>query len=525
MGRFSAWAKEQSPLESTAEPRLGSQVSAYKAAPEVPTEGAWYIVDNAQLRSQSNGIRYRLSPNMRDKHPSMVALFGYQVKGTPCGDCWLRVGQRYLPTQIGEVVVLRPVTGQPQTPEIAKSSDGAGDAGKDQLLGQMIFGPGAESPVETKSAIPRQVLIRPETSASGSEPLLRSGEGAMYEVQWDRIAIRSAPTTRSTTLEIKLKGSEIELFEWDSTRLWRRCSADASGTTAGWAMLDHPDFGPLLRPKDVPLCVSPLDPICVAAFEGRFTELRRFLKEGLHRHGSGGFDPSVCDAAGLGPLALAAQTESLGCMVLLVEAGASMVPNMAQQALDILDSSSARARSLLEALLGRIVSNEGALYDALVCLGDERLVADRIIQGIDDSRNQAHLQTLAGDAKTQISAEDVEVDALPSQSEKPVLAEGLAESVPTSTEHELPRKEKKGGTLYEVVHKAVAIRYLPSTNAEMVGTRIKGQFVELFGSDASGKWRMFFDADTGEEGWILLHHAQLGDLVSPVEKKVLDALE
>eukprot|EP00930_Biecheleria_cincta_P042354 TRINITY_DN29136_c0_g1_i1.p1 TRINITY_DN29136_c0_g1~~TRINITY_DN29136_c0_g1_i1.p1 ORF type:complete len:549 (+),score=80.80 TRINITY_DN29136_c0_g1_i1:61-1707(+) len=548
MGRFSSWAQQKpSCLESGCETKLSSQASGYEAAGGISTEEAWYIVHNGELRSQSNGIRYRLSPNMRDTHSSMLALFGSQVKGTLCDGDWLKVGRRYLPTHIGEAEVLRRLTGLRQPAEAARPSYGTADAGNDQLLGQMIFGPSAESPTGAKAAIPRQILIRPETSAFGSEPLLRSGEGAIYEVQYDRIAIRSAPTTQSTTLEIKLKGSEVELFEWDSSRLWRRCPADASGTTAGWAMLDHPEFGPLLRPKDLLFCASPLDPICVAAFEGQLKELQRFLREGLHIHGSGGFDPSVCDAAGNGPLALAAQTERLGCIVLLVEAGAAMVPNMAQQALDA--ACSARARSLLEVLLGRYVSNDDALQDALASLGvDARLAADRIMQGIDESRNQAPARTVGGDGqrcpncdntlafdeifcrrcgtncakevKLDVSAEDVEADMLPRQGRA-----GLAESVTTCASNAASHKKRKGGKIYEVVHKAVAIRYLPSTNADMVGTRIKGHFVELFESDASGKWRMFFDADTGDEGWILLQHAQLGDLVRPVDQKVLDSLE
>eukprot|EP00913_Durusdinium_trenchii_P001677 g1553.t1 len=67
---------------------------------------------------------------------------------------------------------------------------------------------------------------------------------------------------------------------------------------------------------------------------------------------------------------------------------------------------------------------------------------------------------------------------------------------------------------------------MPSTTADMVGTRICGQFVELFESSADKKWRKMEDPETGEEGWMLLHHGQIGALVRPVtEDTTADARE
>ena len=73
-------------------------------------------------------------------------------------------------------------------------------------------------------------------------------------------------------------------------------------------------------------------------------------------------------------------------------------------------------------------------------------------------------------------------------------------------------QRRPGGELYEVMHKAVAIRYLPSTTADLVATRILGQFVELFeesdarrqkrlasGHKADKKWRKMEDAECQEE--------------------------
>ncbi|CAE8640289.1 unnamed protein product [Polarella glacialis] len=321
-------------------------------------------------------------------------------------------------------------------------------------------------------------LIRPETSAPGCGPLLRPGAGAAYEVVFDRVAIRSAPTVHATTLEVKPQGSLLELFDWDDSRLWRRCPADLSGTTAGWAMLDHPEFGPLLRPKGSVLCVRPLEPLCVAAAEGRDEDLQRFLAQGL--------DANVRNADGLSPLMLASQAGALNCVVHLLEARAvssTSVPGTAD-AMEL--ASSTQVRSLLEALLGQ--GTPSTSDEAVEALGNlslaARLAADRIMEEL-------------AEAEAQISEVRPRAD---------ILGAAL-----------LPAK-KSGGTLYEVNHKAVAIRYLPSVHSEIVGTRIRGQTLTLFEADASGRWRRF-DSDGCEEGWVLLHHHELGDLVRPVHRE------
>eukprot|EP00440_Ansanella_granifera_P049531 gb/GFBE01053672.1/.p1 GENE.gb/GFBE01053672.1/~~gb/GFBE01053672.1/.p1 ORF type:complete len:507 (+),score=102.20 gb/GFBE01053672.1/:1-1521(+) len=506
MGRFSSWVQARG-----AAPVVEDEpVSATVATEEVPQ---LFIVDNLQLRSKSNGVRYRLSPNLADKHESRVALFGRKVKGTPCGGCWVKVGKRYLPTHIGTAQVLRPA--QPDDQATMERSDDEADRAevleKDNRLGQMLFGaedlPRRDEDEETlqvprqsagyaatqEAKTTRQVIIRPETSAPGAEPLLRMGEGALYEVIFDRVAIRSAATTRSTTLEVKEQGSVIELFEWDSSRLWRRCPADLSGTTAGWVLLDHPEYGPLLRPKGVPLSVRPLEPICVAAAENQLVELRRFLAEGL--------DPHTCDAGGVCALALAAQADAQDCVVHLIEAGAGSKLAFVSKALEL--SGSSETKSLLQALLGHFVHDQDALQDALSNLSlDARLAADAILERLADA--------VPASSPEEISQAD-NVEAAPVA--RPIDGQELRPA---------KAKRRKGGALYEVTHKAVAIRYLPSTTADMVGTRISGQLVELFEPDASGKWRKFHDPDTDEEGWMLLHHPQIGNLLTPLDEAKLE---
>ncbi|CAE7332214.1 pgi [Symbiodinium necroappetens] len=361
MGRFSSWAQTraaESPKEEAAE------------AVQAVQEKQLFVVENLQLRSKSNGIRYRCSPDLADKH-SKIALFGSRIKGIPYGGCWIQVGSRFLPTHIGGAEVLRPVEeGSAEGVAIEPADDDV----KDKLLGQMLFGrsEGDAGYIDQRQLdkSPTRIarnLIRPETSMTDA-PLLSVGDGAVYEVLYDRVAIRSAASTTSTTLEIKQKGETLELFEWDPSRKWRRCAADALATTAGWVLLDHPEFGPLVRPKGAPLCARPLEPLCAAAAEAQLGELRRFLNEGL--------DPRVCDAGGVSALTLAAQADARDCAIHLIEAGA--VTTAAAGDAAIRNASSAGTRVLIQALLGHIVEDDAALQDALGDLTLEaRLAADR----------------------------------------------------------------------------------------------------------------------------------------------------
>ncbi|CAJ1396726.1 unnamed protein product [Effrenium voratum] len=213
------------------------------------------------------------------------------------------------------------------------------------------------------------MVIRPETSEEG--PLLALGSGALYEVMFERVAIRSAPSTAATTLEIKQKGDALELFAWDESRLWRQCPADTLCNTAGWVMLDHPDFGPLVRPKGAPFCGTALAPLCRAAAEAQLAELRRFLRAGC--------DPCTCDAGGSSALALAAQEDARDCVVYLIEAGAVVSAEQGEQALRA--AAEPGTAALIQALLGHQVTDTAALEDALTDLTlDARLTADRWVK-------------------------------------------------------------------------------------------------------------------------------------------------
>jgi len=407
----------------------------------------------------------------------------------------------YVNLLFGQHVADSQVFGQAGHPDVATVDTDESELQADKQLGEMLFGTtGYKKRVEDSPPLlptkesPTRHLIRPETSAPGAEPLLPIGCGASYEVVYDRVAIRSAPLTTATTLEVRQKGDAIELFGWDSSKLWRRCPADASGTTAGWVMLDHPEFGPLVRPQGAPLCARPLEPLCVAAAEDQLLELRHFLDEG--------HNPCVCDASGASALTLAARADARDCVVYLLKAGAGEKQQQSEAAMEA--AASPGTRSLIEALVGESVMDTSALEDALADLtADARIEADRIQECLEDAKALKAQEERVIETPVEPSAPSVEVqDVIPSP--KPV------------------KLQRKGGVLHEVMHKAVAIRYLPSTTADMVGTRILGQFVELFETSGDKKWRKMEDPETGDEGWMMLYHPQIGDLLRVVEEERLE---
>ena len=115
-----------------------------------------------------------------------------------------------------------------------------------------------------------------KAEATEEESLVFSGPGAFYEVMSERVAFRSGPSLGAKALGQLRKGEEVELFGWDESGLWREC-VDHRLARSGFVLLDHPELGPLLRPKGEPLCIRPLSVLAVAAQEGRYEDLERFL--------------------------------------------------------------------------------------------------------------------------------------------------------------------------------------------------------------------------------------------------------
>ncbi|CAJ1456055.1 unnamed protein product [Effrenium voratum] len=186
------------------------------------------------------------------------------------------------------------------------------------------------------------------------------------------------------------------------------------------------------------------------------------------------------------------------------EAGAVVSAEQGEQALRA--AAEPGTAALIQALLGHQVTDTAALEDALTDLTlDARLTADRILEDLQAATEKAAAASAAAAAAASPAA--AAATAVPAA---PELAPGP----------KMPRR--KGGLLYEVLHKAVAIRYLPSTTADMVGTRILGQMVELFEASADQRWRKMEDPESGEEGWMLLQHPQLGALLRPVSEDRLE---
>lgn len=135
----------------------------------------------------------------------------------------------------------------------------------------------------------------------------------LYEVVYEKVAMRLEPKPSSPACGVKDKGAIVELYEWDESLQWRRFY-DAVTYDEGWMMLDHPKFGPLLRPKGMPQSATqPLDPTWVAARENNLRDIKRFIEDGR--------DVDIPDKGLMTPLMLCAERGHYNCTVLLLNAG------------------------------------------------------------------------------------------------------------------------------------------------------------------------------------------------------------
>ena len=66
-----------------------------------------FLVDNSILKSKTSGVGYRRSMDLGDKDGNDIADWGSVVRGVREGDDWLKVGDRYLPMEIGGKLVLK----------------------------------------------------------------------------------------------------------------------------------------------------------------------------------------------------------------------------------------------------------------------------------------------------------------------------------------------------------------------------------------------------------------------------------
>jgi len=333
------------------------------------------------------------------------------------------------------------------------------------------------------------------------------GSGALYEVVGDRAAHRAAPSLAAPILGCKLKGRCLELFEWDVTRLWRRCVDDKTWLS-GWVMLDSPEFGPLLRPKGLPFQVKPHEPLCIAAREDNLEHLQAFLRDGL--------DPNVQDAGGCTPLGVAAAAGHLDICVLLLQAGADVIAGLAHQEeprgrSEKVSINVQLARDLLLGFAGRLgnkLDRLGLVLDAL--LPEVREAADGMLR--DHADESLRLLGWKRHLGKQGSDELVAVDNASEEGEDSLV----------QPEEDAAENPKDPPMKYEVVTKTCAVRAAPSMDARAIGARKSGAIVELHEFDETGLWRKLPAGSLGEnrgDGWMLLYHEVLGQLLRVVESE------
>ena len=159
------------------------------------------------------------------------------------------------------------------------------------------------------------------TGSTQPDSFVFDGPGAWYEVIPERVALRVGPSLGAKALGQIRRGEHVELFGWDETGKWREC-VDHRLSRSGFVMLDHPELGPLLRPCGEPLCIRPLNVVAVAAMEGRYVDLDRFLSGQDHKDRKDFADFDFQDPRGPA-IVLAAQRGQWRCCLRLLRAGAT----------------------------------------------------------------------------------------------------------------------------------------------------------------------------------------------------------
>ncbi|CAJ1418631.1 unnamed protein product [Effrenium voratum] len=298
--------------------------------------------------------------------------------------------------------------------------------------------------------------------------------GAWYQVVAERVALRQGPSLGAMVLGQLLRGQQLEMFGWDESRLWRRC-ADHRLSRTGWVLLDHPDLGPLVRPLGEPLCSRPLNVLAVAASEGRLEDLEAFLEE----------ERDFQDPRGHA-LVLAFTKSQLRASLRLLRA---LGPEVAQK---------------LQPLPWRLQAFKELAHGQDLGVFSEEELQQLLRLRLDALELEATAEKAAEAAEAKGPTEAPEEAPAP----EPVL---LGSSVTLRT--------TEPGDLYEVVYSAVWIRRAPFADAARVSKRIQGQRLRILDYDESRLWgHVVFKTSEGmDEGWMLIQHDDLGQLLKPVE--------
>eukprot|EP00930_Biecheleria_cincta_P071728 TRINITY_DN59198_c0_g1_i1.p1 TRINITY_DN59198_c0_g1~~TRINITY_DN59198_c0_g1_i1.p1 ORF type:complete len:490 (+),score=92.46 TRINITY_DN59198_c0_g1_i1:186-1472(+) len=395
------------------------------------------------------------------------------------GGTWLQLSRgRFLPMHTAEgVEILRHLRTDalPEEEPQQKVDEGVGNLGTLKVLKE----------------------VRPVVAEDAKD---LDGSGALYEVIAERVALRVGPSLGAAAAYAMPRGAKVELFAWDQSRKWRQCR-EPKHRKCGWVLLDHEELGPLLRPEGQPLCARPLDPICVAATEGRLYDLRRFMSE------TSPLDlAEAADVSGCGPLMLAAQQGHMECCLCLLQAGAD-ADGALKQASHREMHLPPQTRAILQAAAGEPT----AVTSAMEGLSPH---AQKTLQELLSSRAGGTV-IYTEDRSRRAFEEDVHPAARPERRKEFVPEFDRAPDSPVDR-----------GMAYEVVYASVWIRKEPHPEGGKLSRRVKGERVSVVGFDDTRTWaRVVFKQAEGPrhvmvevEGWMLLAHSALGELLRKVEE-------
>jgi len=419
-----------------------------------------------------------------------LALFGTIVRGVRINDDWIRVKNYYLPIQVGGRQVLTPAWWENLQDEEQKEKERQKRMNMASWIGER------EEDDAKAEVIKKWRDLRGDLTAFDTSSLT-PGSGTMYEVVTQAAVIRAEPEEKAKMENFKKKGDVVEFFEWDRTWKWRRCldvhvlpteeeknKKKKPVRITGWMLVDHAEIGPLVRPQGFPTSDDWLDfpftPIIAAVWENNIvllqhlTEAHEDVKQSIRN------DPTM--------LSVAVVCGHLDSVVILCEAGSKRPDN------DLIES----------------------------------LSADPICSKRSDLRKLAVALVNAFSAKT-VNFPDldraVEMLLPETQGIAERLLEGRPEPQPEPDDDDSEAEQEP--ELYEVLFSAVWVRAEPRDDAAKMTVRKQGEHVRLYDWDESGNWRRFrtggVDAyselrERVGEGWMMLSHPTLGNLLQRVDK-------
>lgn len=257
------------------------------------------------------------------------------------------------------------------------------------------------------------------------------------------------------------------------------------------------------------------------------------------------------DADGKRPLMLAAESDNLECVALLLHARADLSATRHGEPLGgtaLRFSTAGPVRALLMSLAGQIPDrNELAQAFAnpevqkLVPNHEDKLarasVRDPLVLrqpqqwGLPQASSPETYMPSKTDGLQLPHASDPEPGMLPKawcpehsgsgEADGMGLPQTAAPSGYESTKARRPRR-------YEVVVRSCAIRAAPAATAETVGARSRGKIVELHEYDETRNWRRIAASEGSDGlpgtvgGWMMLEHEEFGPLLEAVEPEAED---